>query len=660
MRERIDLLFTNGVVVTMDAGWRVIERGALAVRGGVIVACGPSEELSAAYDADEVIDCAGCAILPGLINAHAHIPMSLLRGLVADIQLDVWLFGYMFPVESNFVDEQFCYVGSLLSCAEMIRGGTTTFVDMYYFEDQVARAADESGMRAICGQTVMRMPTPDATSYEEGLSRARRFIAQWHNHPRVIPTIAPHAPYTCTDEIYRSAVDLCREYGLPLVTHLSETAREVVESRQQRGMTPIAYAQSIGAFEVHCIGAHCIHATEDDILLMARHGAGAVPCPSSNLKLASGVGPYKRFIEAGVKTGLGTDGPASNDDQDMWTEIHLAALLPKGLSGDPTVVPAREAFALATCWGARAIGLEQIIGSLEPGKRADITVVELGRLHSTPRYRYTSDAIYSYLVYTAHNSDVRHTLVDGRFLLRDQQLLTVDEQDILTRAQAISERIDQFLLQREDNLLSKIVALTGVTSNEIFEVQVKAHIQDVHKIEALLHDPAITITKVSERNQYDTYFSFEDPARGRIRIREDHRTDPGSRLQPKYTITLTEPALQGQHPHAILVSRARYDAIADRTVRFYREYFQPDKITAVEKRRRRWRILYQGKDFAVNIDELVNHEQPGPYLEIKSRTWSQSDAAEKAELIGALLKHFGIDDSDLIMQEYVDLQGQLA
>ncbi len=655
MRERIDLLFTNGVVVTMDAGWRVIERGALAVRGGVIVASGPSEELSAAYEADEVIDCAGCAILPGLINGHAHIPMSLLRGLVADIQLDVWLFGYMFPVESNFVDEQFCYVGSLLSCAEMIRGGTTTFVDMYYFEDQVARAADESGMRAICGQTVMRMPTPDAASYEEGLGRARRFIEQWHNHPRVIPTIAPHAPYTCTDEIYRSAVDLCREYGLPLVTHLSETAREVVESRQQRGMTPIAYAQSIGAFEVHCIGAHCIHATEDDILLMARHGAGAVPCPSSNLKLASGVGPYKRFIEAGVKTGLGTDGPASNDDQDMWTEIHLAALLPKGLSGDPTVVPAREAFALATCWGARAIGLEQIIGSLEPGKRADITVVELGRLHSTPRYRYTSDAIYSYLVYTAHNSDVRHTLVDGRFLLRDHRLLTVDEQDILARAQAISERIDQFLLQREDNLLSKIVALTGVTSNEIFEVQVKAHIRDASRIESLLNDPAITITKVSQRNQYDTYFSFEDPARGRIRLREDHRIDPGSRIQPKYTITLTEPALQGQHPHAILVSRARYDATADRTVRFYREYFQPDKITSVEKRRRRWRILYQGKDFAVNIDELVNHAQPGPYLEIKSRTWSQSDAAEKAELIGALLKQFEIDDADLIMQEYVDL-----
>jgi 5-methylthioadenosine/S-adenosylhomocysteine deaminase len=660
MGTQADVLFVNGVVVTMDGRWRVFERGAVAVSNGAIVAVGPSDEVAAAYQAAEVVDCAGCAILPGLINAHTHIPMSLLRGLVADIQLDVWLFGYMFPVESTFVDEQFCYVGSLLSCAEMIRGGTTTFCDMYYFEDQVARAADETGMRAICGQTVMRMPTPDAASYEDGLARARRFVEQWHAHGRVIPTIAPHAPYTCTDEIYRAAVALCREYGLPLVTHLSETAREVVESRQERGMTPIAYAQSMGAFDVHCIGAHCIHATEDDILLLARHGAGAVPCPSSNLKLASGVGPYKRFIEAGVKTGLGTDGPASNDDQDMWTEIHLAALLPKGLSGDPTVVPAREALALATCRGARAIGLEQIVGSLEPGKRADIAVVELGRLHSAPRYRYTADAIYSYLVYTARNADVRHTMVDGRFLLRDHRLLTVDEADVIARAQAIADEVDRFLTQREDNLLSKIVALTGVTSAEIFEVQVKAHIGEPERIVQLLNDPAITITKASERNQYDTYFSFADPARGRIRLREDHRVDPGARLQPKYTITLTEPPVPGQHPHAILLSRARYDATADRTVRFYREYFQPDKVASVEKHRRRWRILYQGKDFAINIDELLNNESPGPYLEIKSRTWSQSDAAEKAELIGALLRHFGVDESALITQEYVDLQGQPA
>ncbi|MBK9944717.1 MAG: amidohydrolase family protein [Kouleothrix sp.] len=655
MPDQADLLLVNGVVVTMDASWSVFERGAVAVRGRDIIAVGPAEQLAARYQAAEVVDCAGCAIMPGLINAHTHIPMSLLRGLVADIQLDVWLFGYMFPVESTFVDPNFSYVGSLLSCAEMIRGGTTTFCDMYYFEDQVARAADETGMRAICSQTVMRMPTPDAASYEEGLSRARRFVAEWRDHGRVIATIAPHAPYTCTDEIYREAVALCREYGVPLVTHLSETAREVVESRQQRGMTPIAYAQAMGAFDVHCIGAHCIHATEDDILLLQHHGAGAVPCPSSNLKLASGVGPYQRFIAAGVKTGLGTDGPASNDDQDMWTEIHLAALLPKGLSGDPTVVPAREALALATCRGAQAIGLEQLVGSLEPGKRADITVIELGQLHSAPRYRYASDVIYSYLVYTARNTDVRHTLVDGRFLLRDHALLTVDQASVLARAQAIADQIDSFLAQREDNLLSKIVAISGVHSAEIFEVQVKARVEHIEQVLAQLGDPAITITKASQRTQYDTYFSFADPRRGRIRLREDHRSDPGARPEPKYTITLTEPAVHGEYPHAIVISRARYDALADRTLRFYREYFQPDQITAIEKHRRRWRILYQGKDFAVNIDELHNHPTPGPYIEIKSRTWSRRDAAEKADLIGDLLRRFGIDESVLIKHEYAEM-----
>src|SRR6266545_1633273 len=328
MPEQVDLLLLNGVVVTMDADWRVFDRGAIAMRGSNIIAVGPTELLIDQYQASEVVDCTGCAILPGLINAHTHVPMSLLRGLIADIQLDVWLFGYMFPVESTFVDPNFSYVGSLLSCAEMIRGGTTTFVDMYYFEDQVARAADESGMRAICSQTVMRMPTPDAASYDEGLERARSFIGQWHGHERIVPTIAPHAPYTCTDAIYREAAALCRRYGVPLNTHLSETAREVQESRAEHEVTPIRYAKRVGAFDVRCIAAHCVHATEDHIRLLREQHVGVVPCPSSNLKLASGVAPIRRFIEAGVHTGLGTDGPASNDDQDMFTEVHLAALLP--------------------------------------------------------------------------------------------------------------------------------------------------------------------------------------------------------------------------------------------------------------------------------------------------------------------------------------------
>lgn len=657
MSEPVDLLLLGGTVVTMDAERRIFPDGGVAIRGRDIVAVGPAVELRERFDAAEIRDCSGCAVIPGLINGHAHVPMSLLRGLVADQQLDVWLFGYMFPVENQFVDEEFSYVGAQLSCAEMLRGGVTTFVDMYYFEHEVARAADEAGMRAICGQTVLRLPSPDAASYDEGLERARRFIESWHNHERIIPTIAPHAPYTCTDEIYREAAALCRRFGVPLITHLAETAREVQESRQEREATPVNYAAQVGAFDVHCIAAHCVHVTEDDILLLREHGVGAVPCPSSNLKLASGIAPYKRMIDSGVKLGLGTDGPASNDDQDMFAEIHLAALLPKGISGDPTAVPAREALALATCSGARAIHLDALIGSLEPGKRADIAVVNLGRLHSAPRYTYSPDAIYSHLVYSAHSCDVRDTLVDGRFLLRDQQLCTLDAAGILARAQGIADRINAFLAGREQNLLDKILAIGGVRQAEIFEVQVKAFAGDQGDaiVERLLGHADVSITKPSERTQYDTYFLFNDSARGRIRIREDHRTDPGARADPKYTITLVAEDERGVYPSAILLSRARYTAPADRSLRFYREYFQPDRVVEIEKRRRRWRIDYQGEEFAINLDTLVNQGQRGPYLEIKCRSWSRRDADERVRLIGELLAIAGVNEAQLLKQEYVEM-----
>ncbi|HWQ15154.1 MAG TPA: amidohydrolase family protein [Roseiflexaceae bacterium] len=657
MTEPVDLMLINGAVVTMDASGAVFFDGAVAVRGREIVAVGPSTELSARYQARETLDCTGCAVLPGLINAHAHVPMSLLRGLVADQQLDVWLFGYMFPVESRFVNPEFVYTGTLLSCAEMIRGGVTTFVDMYYFEEEVARAASAAGMRAVCGQTVMRLPTPDAASFDDGLERARRFIEQWHGHERIVPTIAPHAPYTCTDAIYHEAAALCRRYGVPLVTHLSETAREVSESRATKEITPIAYAHRVGAFDVRCIAAHCVHATEDDIVIMRERQVGVAPCPSSNLKLASGIAPYRRFIQAGLRTGLGTDGPASNDDQDMFAEIHLAALLPKGISGDPTAVPAREALALATASGARAVHLEHLIGALAPGRRADIIVVELGRLHSAPRYTYGHDAIYSHLVYSAKAHDVRDTIVDGRFLMRARRLLTVDEERVLRRAQQIADDINSFLAGREENLLDKILAIGGVSQDELFEVQAKARIDAarVEQIAALMGQEPIIVTKASERTQYDTYFLWNDDARGRIRIREDHRLDPGARLEPKYTITLVAPAERGEYPLAVLLGRARYTAPADRTLRFYREYFQPDRVVEVEKRRRRWRILYKDADFAVNLDTLVGHERPGPYLEIKSRTWGRKDAEHKAELIDELLRLFGVTEGELVKQEYVEL-----
>ncbi len=658
-RQQVDLLLLHGTVVTMDANYHVYPDGAVAVQHGSIVAVGAADELVTRFAATEVLDCRGCAVLPGLINAHAHVPMSLLRGMVADYQqLDVWLLGYMFPVESQFVTPEFSYVGTLLSCAEMIRGGTTTFVDMYYFEEEVARAADQAGMRAICGQTVMRMPTPDAPSYDDGLERARTFIAQWHGHPRITPTIAPHAPYTCTDQIYIEAAALCDHYQVPLITHLSETAREVHESREQRAATPIGYMQQIGAFAVPCIAAHCVHATEDDLLILREHGVGAVPCPSSNLKLASGIAPYHRLLAVGVRTGLGTDGPASNDDQDMFTEIHLAAMLPKGLAGDPTIMPARDALSLATNRGAAAIHQAHLIGSLEVGKRADITVVRIDTLHSAPRYTYSPETIYSHLVYSSRSADVRDVLVDGQRLLANGELLTLDVPDILARAQRIADEVNTFLAEREDNLLDKILAIGGVKQAEIFEIQVKARIEedDIPRIEALLHSPEISITKASERIQYDTYFLFHKRERGRIRIREDRRIDPGSRIDSKYTITLMEEGALGDYPFALLLSRARYTAPAQHSTRFYREYFHPDHEVEIEKHRRRWRILYKNKDFAINIDRLRGQNDTGPFLEIKARTWGRRDADERATLIGELLHRWEIDEQRLVKQEYVELE----
>ncbi|GIV98535.1 MAG: hypothetical protein KatS3mg057_3192 [Herpetosiphonaceae bacterium] len=415
------------------------------------------------------------------------------------------------------------------------------------------------------------------------------------------------------------------------------------EALQIVNRSPIAYVADLGAFTDKSIAAHCVHIDARDMALLREHNVGAVPCPTSNLKLASGIAPFVKMLETGVLVGLGTDGPASNDDQDMWSEIHLAALLPKGVSGDPTAVPARLAFAMATRLGAQAIHLDHLIGSLEPGKRADIVVVDLQTLHVAPatRYTYSADSLYTHLVYSAHASDVRHVLVDGRFLLRDRQLLTIDERRVREQAEAIATRINAFLSEREVNLLDKILAIGGVKQNEIFEVQVKARLEDDSGVEALLRRPEISITKASERKQYDTYFLFDDPTRGRIRYREDHRLDEGARLEPKYTLTLTEPAHRGEFPHAIVLSRARYTARADHSLRFYREYFSPDHIVETEKHRRRWRIIYKGEDFAINLDRLAGGPEAGLYLEIKSRTWSHRDAVNKAQLIAELLDMAG-------------------
>jgi 5-methylthioadenosine/S-adenosylhomocysteine deaminase len=650
---KADLILINGTIVTMNAAGEVWTPGVLAVRGDSILAVGPAS-LADEVEAGEVVDCAGQIVMPGLINAHTHAPMSLLRGLADDLRLDVWLHGYMLPVEKAFVDEAFCHWGTLLSCAEMIRSGVTCFADMYYHEDAVAEAAADAGMRAVCAETIMKWPTPNANSYDEGLEYCRRFIAQWKGHPLIVPAVGPHAPYTCTPEILREAVRLAGEADVPLLIHISETAGEVEACRQANGLSPALYVDRFGVLDRRTVAAHGVHLTEEEMALLAAKGVGLIHNPSSNLKLASGLAPVPRLLELGVRLGLGTDGPASNNNQDMFEEMHLAALLAKGCSGDPTALPAREALAMATINGARALHLEHLIGSLEPGKRADLAVLGMDDLHVSPRFDINAGNVYSRLVYAAKSTDVRHVMVNGCWLMRDRTLLTVNEREVMGEVQRLADRVSDFIVQRERSLLDKLMALGELERREIFEVQVKARIEDEERVIAALNHPDIVMVKPSVRNQYDTYFFFEDEAIGRIRYREDYVLEENQVVASLYTLTLIGPAREREYANSVVLSRFAYTSRADRSLRFYNEYFQPRRVMELEKHRRRFRIKYQGVDLAINLDRLTKPAQEGLFLEVKSRTWSKRDAERKVERIGALLALLGVPAENLVKRQYAD------
>ncbi|HSJ57290.1 MAG TPA: amidohydrolase, partial [Anaerolineae bacterium] len=377
-----DLILANGLVVTMNASGEIHTQGAIAISRGEVVAVGPTDGVLAGWDASEVMDCAGCAIIPGLVNTHTHVPMSLLRGLADDLRLDVWLFGYMLPVEREFVSPEFCRWGTLLSCAEMVRSGVTCFADMYYYEEEVAQAVSEVGMRAICAETIMKWPTPDAESYDESLARCRAFVESWRDHPLVTPAVGPHATETSTPDMLRACAALATQYDVPLLIHIAETVGGVEDTVDLYGARPVEVLREHGVLEAHVLAAHCVHLTRQEWQVLARHRVGIAHNPTSNLKLASGIADVVGMLGAGLAVGIGTDGQASNNDLDMFEETRLAALLPKGITLDPTALPARQAFAMATSIGARALGLGDRIGSLEVGKRADVTVVNLHAVHN--------------------------------------------------------------------------------------------------------------------------------------------------------------------------------------------------------------------------------------------------------------------------------------
>jgi len=439
-RERVDLVISGGIIVTMDARASVIDDGAVAIRRGRIVAIGRRSEIASRYVAPRTIDARGRAVIPGLINTHTHVPMTLFRGIADDLELNEWLTKYIFPAEAKNVDQSFVRVGTRLGLAEMIRGGTTTYCDMYYFEDAIAEETARAGMRAVLGETVIDFPAPDNKTFAAALGYAERFVQRWQGHRLIVPAIAPHAPYTVSEDHLKEVRALADRLNAPVIIHVAETRKEVADIMQQKGTTPVQYLARIGFLNGRTTAAHLVHVNDDDIALLKKLDVGVAHNPQSNMKLASGIAPVPKMLAAELAVGLGTDGAASNNDLNMWEEMDTAAKLHKVATFDPRVVSARQALWMATAGGARALHLERETGTLEVGKRADIVIVDLDRLHQTPRYD-----IYSHLVYATKASDVRTVIVDGRVLMRDRRLLTLDEAAIRREARQWQRRIAQSL-----------------------------------------------------------------------------------------------------------------------------------------------------------------------------------------------------------------------
>lgn len=653
-RKHADIILTNATVITMNANSDVYKNGAIAIQGDHFAGVG-GQEIVADYLAEQIVDCGGSAVMPGLINAHTHAPMTLLRGLADDLRLDVWLMGYMMPVEREFVSPDYCRLGTMLACAEMIRSGVTSFADMYYYEEHVARAAAEAGMRAVCSQTVLKFPSPDAGSYDDSLGAAREFIKGWTGHPLIVPSVGPHAPYTCTPQIIKACASLAAETCAPLHIHIAETPFEVQDSLKQYGQREVPWVEMYNMFDAKVIAAHCVHVDQTEIRILGRVGAGVAHCPTSNLKLASGLAPVAKMLELGLNVGIGTDGPASNNDLDMFEEMRLTAILAKGTTGDPTLLPAKQALGMATYLGARALHIGEITGSLEVGKRADLAVVDLNSSHNAPRFEHDPNAVYSRLVYAAKSTDTTDVMVNGKWLMRDRRLSTLDESELRYAAQEFARRIDHFVIEREQSVLSKLVAIGGAEWEESFEVQVKAQIEDVEGFIRIINSPPLSVVRKSHYHEFDTYFLFAPPEASRLRYREDEFIgDKGQVDKVRYRLTLIGPATEGEFENSVLLSRSRLIAPAQQSLRFYREYFKPSRELEIEKDRRRWLVQYKNIEFFVNLDHLIVPEHADSYLEIKSRTWSRHDAEEKAHFIGELLALFRTKPEATVKEEYIN------
>ena len=435
-KTHVSLVIAGGHVVTMDDAGTVVTNGALAIDGATIVAVGPASEIDARYLARERIDATGQIVMPGLINTHTHAPMVLFRGLADDMALMDWLTQYIFPAEKATVSPEFVRVGTRLAALEMIESGTTTFADMYYFEDVIADATRSAGLRGVLGQTIIRFPVADAATPEEALQRAGAFLRDWAKDDLIVPAVAPHAPYTLSPETLKTARALANTYGAPMLIHLAETKDEVATIAKEQQASPAMYLDRLGLWSGRSLAAHAVWVDEADMTMLAARGVGLSHNPESNMKLASGTAPVPAWLAHGIRAGLGTDGAASNNDLDMFEAMRTAAMLHKHASGDPRVLPARQALELATRGGAAALGLERKIGTLAVGKLADVITISTSSARQTPMF----DPL-SHLVYVTRGTDVRTTVVNGRVLMREGRVLSLDRATVIKEANAMAVKV---------------------------------------------------------------------------------------------------------------------------------------------------------------------------------------------------------------------------
>ena len=427
----------TGMVVTMDATRAIYDDGAVAIAGDSILAVGPRAEIEARYAARDMIDARGQLVLPGFINGHTHVPMTLFRGLHDDVTLNDWLYKYIFPAEAKNVYEEFVRWGTRLAAAEQIRSGITTFADMYYFEDAVAEETKAAGMRGVLGETFIDFPAPDNKSNAAMLAYTEKFLQKWQGDPLIHAAPAPHSIYTCSQKTLQDAAALARKYHAPILIHVAEMKKELDDSLKTNGLTPVQYLDKIGILGPDVVAAHCIFVDETDRRILAQKQVGCVHNPSSNMMLASGVAPVPEERSAGVAVGLGTDGPAgSNNDLDLMEEIDLAAKLAKITKMSPLALNAKAVVEMATIDGARALHLEKEIGSLETGKKADLIVINLDEPNAVPMFE-----VYAQIAYALKASDVETVMIGGRVVMKDHKLLTVDEGAAVKKAREYQKTV---------------------------------------------------------------------------------------------------------------------------------------------------------------------------------------------------------------------------